>query len=89
MDFDRFYEILNDDDLGGSKLSDEGCATMKGLKIIEKYIPGAGIEGAGHDVIYSVDVDKLIEAGITEEDTEELRALNWMVEEESYMAHFV
>ena len=62
---------------------------MQGLLIIQKYTPNKGIEGADHDIIYSVDIDELIAAEITEEDAIKLRSLNWMVSDNSYMACFV
>lgn len=67
----------------------EGDNALQGLKIIEKYLPGEGIRGADHDIIHSVDVDELIEAGITKEDVLELCRLNWMIEGDSYLACFV
>jgi hypothetical protein len=60
-----------------------------GLQIIRKYCPTKGIQGADHDVIYSVGVDELIEAGITEEDAHNLRNLNWMIEDGEILACFV
>jgi ferritin len=38
--------------------------------------------------IWSEDIDKLIEVGITEEDTLKLQTLNWHIEED-YLACFV
>jgi len=67
----------------------KGDNALQGLKIIEKYVPGKGVEGANRDIIYSVDVDELIAGGITREDAEELRRLNWMVEGGECMACFV
>lgn len=67
----------------------EGDNALQGLKIIEKYVPDKGIEGANHDIIYSVDVDELINGGITREDAKKLRCLNWMIEDDEYMACFV
>ena len=68
----------------------EGDNAFQGLKIIEKYMPGKElICGAGHDVIWSVGVDELIEAGITVEDVRALAKLNWMTEHGEYLACFV
>ena len=89
MTEDQFIEILNNEDIGGSLIMEPGCNALNGLKIIEKYIPGAGIEGAEHDIIYSVDVDEIVKAGITEQDAVLLRELNWMVEDNTYLACFV
>jgi len=66
----------------------KGCNALLGLKIIEKYMPNKGIEGAEHDVIYSVELDEIIEAGITDEDLKELALLNWH-EEDGGLACFV
>lgn len=80
QEFDKIFEA----DSGSWK----GDNAYQGLQIISKYTDYL-IEGADHDVIWSVDVDKLIEAGITKEDALELRRLNWMIEDGSYMACFV
>jgi hypothetical protein len=66
----------------------EGDNAYQGLKILEKYTSNL-IQGAGHDVIWSEDIEKLIERGITKEDVEELRRLNWMLEDETYLSCFV
>ena len=66
----------------------EGDNAYQGLQILAKYTDNL-IAGANHDVIYSEDVDKLIAAGITKEDVKELHRLNWMVEDEDYLACFV
>ena len=81
-----FEEIMSKD--GRSDLSRDDNAFL-GLQIIRKYCPTKGIEGADHDIIYSVGVDELIEAGITEEDAHKLRELNWMVQDGEYLASFV
>ncbi len=89
MNREEFISIMSDDDKGGSLLSEAGDNALKGLLIISKYLPKKGIEGADHDIIYSVGVDEIIEAGITIEDTEMLRDQNWMVEDEEYLACYV
>lgn len=80
MTREQFEKIMD----GYSNLSayEENNALL-GLKIIAKYLPKCGIEGAEHDIIYSVDVDELLEAGIAEADAIELRNLNWMIDDES------
>jgi hypothetical protein len=35
---------------------------------------------AEHDIIYSVDIDEIIEAGITEKDATDLMLLNWGID---------
>jgi len=64
------------------------CNVYAGLKIITKYCPSEGIEGADHDIIYSVGVESLVDAGISEEDVKQLARLNWMIQNE-YLACFV
>jgi len=87
MKRDEFIKIFEESD-GGllHKLND--CNVFVGLQVIREYIPNAGIEGANHDIIYSVDIDKLIKAGIHRKDAEYLGKINWMIEEDS-MACYV
>lgn len=66
----------------------EGDNVFQGLQILSKYTQNL-IEGACRDEIYSEYIDELIEAGITKEDVEELRRLNWMIEDDSYLSCFV
>lgn len=78
---DEFIDILSDpnDEI---KVEWNGCNITQGLLIIQKYIPSKGIEGAGKDI------DDLVDAGITKEDSIKLRKLNWMVENYEYLACF-
>jgi hypothetical protein len=88
MKREKFIEILD----GESDGNWEGDNAIQGLKIIEKYIDHQKtnlIQAAQHNIIWSVDVDELIEAGITEHDAEELRRLNWMVQDDEYLACYV
>jgi len=79
MTRERFEEIMD----GDSKLEDyDDDNAYLGLQIIRKYMSKKGVEGAEHDVIYSVNIDELLEAGITEEDAIELCNLNWMIDED-------
>ena len=61
----------------------EGDNAFQGLQILSKYTYNL-IQGAGHDIIYSADVDEVIEAGLTLEDAKALRQLNWMIDEDSF-----
>ena len=79
---EEIKQIFNDAD---SKW--EGDNAFQGLQILSKYTDNL-IQGAGHDVIWSVDVDEIIELGITKEDVTKLSLLNWMIEED-YLACFV
>ncbi len=74
MNYEQFEEIMNKD----FETSWEGCNVFLGLEIIRKYLPGEGIQGAHHDLIHSVSIDEIIEAGITENDVIRLVELNWM-----------
>ena len=66
----------------------DGDNAFKGLKILVKYTDNL-IVGADHDVIYSIGVDDLIERGITQNDCHKLRKLNWMINDDYYLACFV
>jgi len=83
---DRFMEIFNDDSIESDW---DGCNALQGLIIINNYLPNTGICGAEHDIIFSAEISKLIDAGITEIDVIRLRELNWMTEERKYLACFV
>jgi len=65
----------------------EGDNCYQGLQIIAKCTDNV-IQGAGHDTLYSENVDTLIEAGMKKEEFEQLRKLNWMIEYNS-LACFV
>lgn len=78
----RFEEIMEDDD-GEDLMNIEGDNALNGLLIIRKYLPKEGIEGAEHDIIYSVGVRELLDAGLIEEDAIELRRNNWMIEDDA------
>jgi hypothetical protein len=86
MNEERFREIMENQDYDFE--CDDDNAVL-GLLLIRKYIPKAGIEGASHDIIYSVGIEELIEAGITEEDVIQLRNWNWMLYYEESLACFV
>jgi len=66
-----------------SRFKDRNTALL-GLNLIARYLPKSGVEAANHDVIYSVSVDELLEAGLTKEDAKELRDMNWMIEEDHF-----
>lgn len=68
----------------------DGDNALLGLKLISEYFPGKTVlEGADHDIIYSVPAEELINAGLTEEHAMELSTLNWMLYENYYMACYV
>ena len=66
----------------------EGDNAFQGLQILSKYTDNL-IQGVGRDVIWSVDLDEIIDLGISEEDVEKLALLNWMIEDGSCLACFV
>jgi len=66
----------------------EGDNAFKGCVIIAKYTDEI-IGAAEHDVIYSEEIDALIEAGITEEDVAALAKLNWHIGEYGCLECFV
>ena len=82
MTRERFEEIIQSDSKYLSMNYSEDN-TLLGLNIIVQYCPTKGVEGAQHDIIYSVDADELVEAGITEKHAEMLRDLNWIIDEGS------
>jgi len=88
LDRELFETIMEDDDLADLGRC-EGCNALAGLNLIARYMPKAGIEGADHDIIYSVDVDELLGSGLTEQDARKLRELNWMIYDDNYLACFV
>lgn len=65
----------------------KGDNAFQGLLIISKYTDCV-IQGAGHDIIHSESIETLIEAGMKKEEFEELRRLNWHIEDD-YLACFV
>ncbi len=56
----------------------KGDNAFQGLQVLSKYTERL-INGAEHDIIFSEDVDKIIEK-ITEEDAVSLAKLNWMID---------
>lgn len=85
MTKDEFIKIM-DGDAGRW----EGDNAIQGLLIINKYLPNEGVDAAEHDIIYSSDIDVLLNAGITIQDAIKLRGLNWMIDDEfDCMACFV
>lgn len=79
---ERFTEIMKDEEIK-TVFPENKDNALCGLNLIAKYIPNRGVEGAGHDIIYSVDIDEIVEAGITEEDAIQLRTWNWMIDDDA------
>ncbi|GGG61358.1 hypothetical protein [Hymenobacter glacieicola] len=55
--------------------------TFEGLKILSKYTDEV-VGAPAHDIIYSIDVDTALEAGLTKEEAVLLRQYNWGISEE-------
>lgn len=76
MEIERLKQIFEEAD---SKW--EGDNAFQGLQILSKYTTKL-ICGADHDVIYSVDIDDIVEA-ISEEDANALAMLNWTLDSDN------
>jgi len=86
MNIEELKTIFEESDY----VSWKGDSALQGLKIISGYFPNRTVlEGADHDIIYSVDAEDLIEAGLTEEHAIELSKLNWMIYDDYCMACYV
>lgn len=86
MTKEEFLERLADDSL---PYEHQPKGTIDGLLIINKYIKDKElVDAAAHDQIWSVSVDALIEAGISEEDTTELIKRGWF-EDQGCLSSFV
>ena len=85
MNQQELEDILEEDHAG----SWQGDNALQGLKVISEYFPDKTVlQGADHDIIYSVDAVELIEAGLTDEHAWELSRLNWMITDD-YLACYV
>ena len=89
MTRERFEEIFEKTETDFKKHEKLGDSTLAGLNIIAKYFPRNAIQGADHDILYSAGVDKLIDAGITEEDVILLAELNFIIHDGDYIASYV
>ena len=86
MDAEALKKILDDKDAHW-----DGDNAFNGLQIIAKYIDPEKttvLTGGAHDQIWSVTLEKICEAGLTEEDAHALAMLNWM-EDEGSLSCFV
>ena len=84
----EFEDIMRDERIKTIIVEIEKDNALEGLKIIAKYLPKSGVEGASHDVIWGAGVEELVIAGITKEDAIKLKELNWMIDDDS-LACFV
>ena len=69
-------------------INHEGRITIKDGQLVKGVLKKGAFGAASEGIIYSVDVDEIIDLGITKEDVINLALLNWMVEEDS-LACFV
>lgn len=79
----RIYELFGENSDISSKW--KGDNFFQGLQIIAKYIDPMKedlIVAAEHDMIYSVEGQQLLDAGITDDDLVALAGLNWSFDEE-------
>ena len=87
MNLEELNEIFANDDYN---MGVEGDTAFNGLKILAKYAKNDIISGASHDCIYSIDTKEAINNGITKEDVDALKKLNWMIDEDNEcFSHFV
>lgn len=84
---ERFLELM---EIDSSDDTWDGDNVLIGLNLIAKYFDKNTtiLKSSDYETIYSVSVKDLINSGITEEDTEKLRKLNWMIQDD-YLACFV
>lgn len=75
MEIERLEQILEE-----TKSNWKGDNAFKGLQILAKYTDEP-IGAAEHDIIYSANVDEVLDC-ITEEDAIQLAKLNWMIDSE-------
>ncbi len=87
LTLEEFEKIMNDDSIETTILNMEENSALVGLNLIAKYLPNEGIAGANHDIIYGADIEDLINAGITIEDTIKLNELNWFVDDGCLQKH--
>lgn len=92
MNAEDIKRLFSEDEFdGGIDRNWTGDNAVQGILIIMKYIDHMKTDiicGAGHDELFSVDIDGLVEKNITEADVKELVRLNWLVSE-GYLSCFV
>lgn len=87
MTSEKFAELMEGES-DYSKHKDK-CRVTAGLMIITKHTGVFGVEGAEHDIVYSVDVERIAATEITEDEVTTLREMGWFIDEEvDSLAHF-
>ncbi len=85
MELEQFEQIMEADYDYNDRIKD---GLIKGILLMRKFCHSADIEGADHDIIYSIDCQQLIDAGIVQEDVMRLRLMGWHIQDE-YLCMFV
>lgn len=67
----------------------KGCDVFDGLAIMRQYVNNDLIVAADHDIVYSVEIQELIDGGINLGDVVQLGKLGWHVSEFDTLAHYV
>lgn len=79
MNREKFIELVDD-----CNSEWEGDNIYKGLQIIAKYFDANEVKiitGVEDGILFSVRVNDIVNAGVTEEDAIKLCNLNWMIDE--------
>jgi hypothetical protein len=82
MTYDEVVEVLRNKNANWT-----GDNAYQGLQIIAKYFDPSVkdiITHANHDEIFSVGIQDALEAGMTDEDVQELARLNWSEDQERF-----
>ena len=85
---ERAKEIFEDD---YESQNGAGDKALQGLNLIASKLPinKRALEGADHDIIYSIDIDKALDI-LEEEDFIMLARWNWIIDKDSdCLTHFV
>ena len=80
---EKFKKLIDD----AKYISTSSDKIFEGLKILSKYTSYL-VQGAGHDLVYGPNIDKLINNNISEIDIVMLGHLGWFVEDNTYLAHY-
>jgi len=78
----QLREIMDNDSSMSMKKYEDVDRALEGFKILAKYSPKHVVQGAGHDIVWSLDIIDAIKFGITEEDAKTLCEMNWFIDDE-------
>jgi len=80
LQIDNLKAIFDNED----SVSWDGDNALEGLNIIARYFPCKTVlQAADHDIIYSVDAQEVLDAGLSVQDAQRLAHLNWMIDSDS------